>query len=103
MLISQTVFVGSTQKSGPLFRIVPSFLIRLGKVLHHSSAHNPRRNEYLITFDFDVDNDNLPDHLYALRVNTVGGTVDRTLLNYTANINRKAGTVLYYTTLHFYC
>ena len=79
------------QKSGPLFKLVPGFLSRLGKVLHHSTAHNPRRNEYLVTFDFDVDNDNLPDQLFALRVDTTGNIVDLKLLNYTANINKKAG------------
>ena len=79
------------QKSGPLFKIVPGFLSRLGKTLHHSTAYNPRRNEYLVTFDLDVDDDWLPDHVFAMRLNTLGGIVDKKMLNYTANINRKAG------------
>ena len=69
----------------------------LGKVLHHSTAYNPRRNEYLVTFDFDVDRDNLPDQLFALRANTAGNIVDQKLLNYTANINKKAGRFFYKT------
>ena len=83
--------MGAIQKSGTLFKLVPGFLSRLGKVLHHSTAYNPTRNEYLVTYDFDVDNDNLPDQLYALRVNTVGYIMDRKILNYTANLNKKAG------------
>ena len=79
------------QKSGPLFKIVPGFLSDRGKTLHHSTAYNPRRNEYLVTFDLDVDNDWLPDHVYAMRLNTLGGIVDKKMLNYTANINQKAG------------
>ena len=44
-----------------------------------------------MTWDFDVDSDNLPDQLYALRVDTAGNILDKKILNYTANINRKAG------------
>lgn len=79
------------KKSGPLFKIVPGFLSRQGKVLHHSTAWNSKRNEYLVAFDLDVDNDNLPDQLFALRLDTLGGIVDKRMLNFTANINKKAG------------
>jgi len=44
-----------------------------------------------VAFDFDVDNDNLPDQLFALRLDTFGGIVDKKMLNFTANINKKAG------------
>lgn len=81
------------QKTGALFKIVPGFLSRTGKVLHHSTAWNSIRNEYLVAFDFDVDNDNLPDHLFALRFDTRGGIVDKKMLNFTANINKKAGNL----------
>ena len=85
------MFVGAMQKTGALYKIVPGFLSRQGKVLHHSAALNSRRNEYLVAFDFDVDNDNLPDQLFALRLDTRGGIVDKRMLNFTANINKKAG------------
>ena len=91
MLHPQAIFIASFQKSGTLFKLVPEFLSLQGKVLHHSAAYNPRRNQYLVTWDFDVDSDNLPDQLYALRVDTEGNIVDKRILNYTANINRKAG------------
>ncbi|XP_020600643.1 uncharacterized protein LOC110039834 [Orbicella faveolata] len=87
----KVAFAGATKKSGPLFKIVPGFLSRQGKVLHHSTAWNSNRNEYLVAFDFDVDNDNLPDQLFALRLDTFGGIVDKKMLNFTANINKKAG------------
>lgn len=91
MLSSQIVFVGSLEKSGTLFKVVPGFLHSLGEVLHHDTAYNPSRNEYLITFDFDVDNDSQPDQLYALRFDVSGNVVDRKILNFTANIGGKAG------------
>ena len=91
MLHPQAIFIGSFQKSGTLFQLVPGFLSLQGKVLHHSAAYNPRGNQYLVTWDFDVDSDNLPDQLYALRVDTAGNIVDKKILNYTANINRKSG------------
>lgn len=91
MLSSQIVFVGSLEKSGPLFRAVPGLLLNLGKVLHHDTVYNPSRNEYLVTYDFDVDNDNLPDQLYALRFDVFGNVVDRKMLNFTANIGGNAG------------
>ena len=75
MLHPQAIFIGSFQKSGTLFQLVPGFLSL----------------QYLVTWDFDVDSDNLPDQLYALRVDTAGNIVDKKILNYTANINRKAG------------
>lgn len=87
----KAIFIGSFQKSGTLFKLVPGFLSLRGKVLHHSAAYNPSRNQYLVTWDFDVDSDNLPDHLYALRVDTGGNIVDKRILNYTANIGGKAG------------
>lgn len=87
----QAIFIGSFKKSGNLFKHIPTNLSLQGEVLHHSAAYNPRRNQYLVTWDFDVDSDNLPDHLYALRVDTGGNTVDKKILNYTANINGKAG------------
>ena len=76
-----------------MFKIVPTFQgkERKGKVLHHSTAWNSNRNEYLVAFDFDVDNDDLPDQLYALRFDTSGGIVDKRMLNFTVNINNKAG------------
>ena len=46
-----------------------------------------------MAFDFDVDNDNLPDQLFALRLDTFGGIVDKRMLNFTANINNKAGAL----------
>ena len=79
------------QKSGPLFKIIPGFLSRVGKVLHHSTAWNSNRNEYLVAFDLDVDNDDLPDQLFALRLDTRGLIVDKRMLNFTANLNKKAG------------
>ena len=91
-------------KSGPLFKLVPGFLSRVGKVLHHSTAWNPKRNEYLVAFDLDVDRDNLPDQLFALRVDTSGNIVDKRMLNFTANLNKKAGilyTVQFAITLLF--
>ena len=91
MLSSQIVFVGSLEKSGTLFKVVPGFLHSLGEVLHHDTVYNPSRNEYLITFDFDVDNDSQPDQLYALRFDVSGNVVDRKILNFTANIGGKAG------------
>lgn len=87
----EIVFVGSLEKSGTLFKVVPDFLHSLGEVLHHDTAYNPSRNEYLITFDFDVDNDSQPDQLYALRFDVSGNVVDRKILNFTANIGGKAG------------
>ena len=93
MLHPQAIFIGSFQKSGTLFKLVPGFLSLQGKVLHHSAAYNPSRNQYLVTWDFDVDSDNLPDHLYALRVDTGGNIVDKRILNYTANIGGKAGNL----------
>ena len=83
--------MGAVKYLEPLFRIVPDFLSRLGKVLHHSTAWNPKRNEYLVAFDFDLDNDNLPDQLFALRVNTSGSMMDNKLLNFTTDVNKKAG------------
>ena len=47
-----------------------------------------------MAFDLDVDNDNLPDQLFALRVDTLGTIVDKTMLNFTANINKKAGVYI---------
>ena len=44
-----------------------------------------------MAFDLDVDNDNLPDQLFALRLDTLGGIVDKRMLNFTANLNKKAG------------
>ena len=44
-----------------------------------------------MAFDLDVDNDDLPDQLFALRLDTLGTTVDKRMLNFTANINKKAG------------
>ena len=44
-----------------------------------------------MAFDLDVDNDDLPDQLFALRLDTLGTTADKTTLNFTANINKKAG------------
>ncbi|XP_022788297.1 uncharacterized protein LOC111328184 [Stylophora pistillata] len=83
-------FVGSVKRTGALFKLVPGFLSRLGKVLHHSTAWNPKRNEYLVAFDFDVDGDNLPDQLFALRADTNSRIVDKRVLNFTANLNKKA-------------
>ena len=62
-------------------------------MLHHSTTWNPKRNEYLVAFDFDVDRDNLPDQLFALRVDTNARIVDKKMLNFTANLNGKAGIV----------
>lgn len=87
----KVVFVGSSKTSGLLFKLVPENIHLLGKVLHHDTAYNPSRNEYLVTFDLDVNNDALPDHLYALRFDTLGEIVDRRFLNYTANIENHAG------------
>lgn len=83
-------FVGSVKKTGALYKLVPGFLSQRGKVLHHSTAWNPKRNEYLVAFDFDVDGDNLPDQLFALRVDTNARIVDKRMLNFTANLNGKA-------------
>ena len=83
--------MGSLKTSGLLFKLVPENIHLLGKVLHHDTAYNPSRNEYLVTFDLDVNNDALPDHLYALRFDTLGEIVDRRVLNYTANIENHAG------------
>ena len=44
-----------------------------------------------MAFDLDVDNDDLPDQLFALRLDTLGTIVDKRMLNFTANINKKAG------------
>ena len=76
-----------------MFKIVPTFLSRQGKVLHHSSAWNSNRNEYLVAFDLDVDNDDLPDQLFAVRLDTLGGTVDKRMLNFTTTIDNKAAGV----------
>ena len=92
-MISQTTFVGAKKKSGRLFKIVPDFLSTQGKVLHHSTAWNSNRNEYLVAFDFDVDNDDLPDQLFALRFDTLGRIVNRTMLNFTTHMNKKAGSL----------
>ena len=81
------------KKTGALYKLVPGFLSQRGKVLHHSTAWNPKRNEYLVAFDFDVDGDNLPDQLFALRVDTNARIVDKRMLNFTANLNGKAGIV----------
>lgn len=46
-----------------------------------------------MAFDFDVNGDNLPDQLFALRVDTNARIVDKRMLNFTANLNGKAGIV----------
>ena len=86
--------MGAIQKAATVFKLIPTLLSQLGKVLHHSTAWNPNRDEYLVAFDLDVDKDGIPDQLYALRFDTSGGIVDRRMLNFTANLNNKAG-ILY--------
>ena len=83
--------MGAMKKEGTLSNLVPEELSQLGKVLHHSAAFNPRRNEYLVAFDFDVDKDNVPDQLYAGRVDSSGQVVPDRVLNFTSDINGTAG------------
>lgn len=71
--------MGAVNATGNPFNLIPEDLSKLGKVLHHSTAWNSERNEYLVVFDFDVDKDDLPDQLYAARADTSGRLVDKVL------------------------
>ena len=62
-----------------------------GKALRHSLVHNPDRNEYLIAFDWDINNDGVPEHLYAFREDVHGNVVDRKILNFTGSITGWTG------------
>ena len=78
--------MGAVKATEPLFDLVPIDIRRLGKVLHHSTAWNSKRNEYLVVFDLDVNNDGLPDQLFAFRAGTSGSVVDKNVLNITSQI-----------------
>ena len=54
-----------------------------GNVLHHSVAYNKFRNEYFVIFDVEQNNDNKPDRVYGLRVNSQGQILDRQLIDFT--------------------
>jgi hypothetical protein len=54
-----------------------------GNVLYHSVAYNNFRNEYFVVFDVDQDNDNIPDKVYGLRVNSLGLILNRQIIDFT--------------------
>ncbi|XP_048579152.1 uncharacterized protein LOC116604854 [Nematostella vectensis] len=76
--------IPAVQKEGSPVIMMPSLL--QGRVLHHSMAYNPNRNEYFVAFDLDINGDNRPDRLYGVRLNPSGVIMDKTILNFTANI-----------------
>ena len=85
------MFVGTIKKASPLLAVVPAGFASNAKVLHHSTAWNPRRNEYLVAFDFDVDDDDVPDQVAALRVDSQGKLVNRAIVNLTIPTTNNAG------------
>ena len=82
-------FIGAIKKQGAPIVMIPSIL--RGQTLHHSVAYNPVRNEYLVAFDWDINYDKIPDHVYALRLDTRGNLVDKAVLNFTATLSGWAG------------
>ncbi|XP_078373114.1 uncharacterized protein LOC144656754 isoform X1 [Oculina patagonica] len=89
--IRKVMFIGTTKKSSPLFSVVPAGFASNARVLHHSTAWNPRRNEYLVAFDFDVDDDGVPDQVAALRMDNQGKLVNRAIVNLTIPTTNNAG------------
>ncbi|KAK3731505.1 hypothetical protein QZH41_008533 [Actinostola sp. cb2023] len=81
----KVMFVGAIEKQGKPFLMVPSML-RRGRVMHHSVAYNPTRNEYLVVFDWDANYDGISDNVFALRMNQAARIVDKNVLNMTANL-----------------
>ena len=66
-----------------------------GNVLYHSVAYNAFRNEYLVVFDVDQNNDNKADRVYGLRVNSQGLILDRQIIDFTlGGISSKPNTLL---------
>lgn len=85
--------MGGFKATGSPFRSsIQADLKRKGKVLHHSTAWNSKRNEYLVVFDFDVNNDDVPDKLYAFRTDTSLIMVGK-ILDISTNIEGHAGTM----------